>query len=150
MEAAPLDGTLLAHVKHRRIDVAHGQRDRQLVGAVFPSFVKDPEGDVARASSHIETLERLTADDLALRVQNFARLEWTNLADEIILPEAVNADGHGIVHQVVAVSHVGEHLGHLLLLLVVVYLFEAEVDLLALLLRELTTAAQQMCSPDGV
>jgi hypothetical protein len=76
-----LGGPLAADLEHVRIDVRHHHAR---------PVPREAEGDVAGASGHVE-------DRLALA--------WTHPPDEQVLPLAVEAPRHQVVHQVVAPGH---------------------------------------------
>lgn len=67
----------------------------------FLCVVEHSECDVACAAGDVEN-----AHGLATRIS--ARIEG---ADEIVLPETVDAEGHGIVHNVIGGGDGGEHFG---------------------------------------
>jgi hypothetical protein len=82
---ATLAGAAHADLQHRRVDI----RDRHRRAAT-----RKAEGDVAGAAGHVE--------DVLARA-------GLHPADEAVLPQAVHAARHGVVHQVVAAGDAGEH-----------------------------------------
>ena len=86
-----VDGAVTADLEHRGIDVAHDDA-RRLAASGEP--VQDPKRDVAGAARDVEQA------DPGLRRQP---------VDHRRLPQAVDADAHQVVHQVVAGGDPCEH-----------------------------------------
>jgi hypothetical protein len=131
---ALFDSAFLADFEHVCVDIGDSDVDIEAgrVGVVSPALFKDFEADVACAASHVEAAHgHKLVSEAALAVQDSASANGPDLVDEIVLPYAVHAHGHSVVHDVVLFSDVAEHAAHQLLLLGVVYIFKAEVYLLA-------------------
>ncbi len=108
-----LDRALAADREHLRIDVAHGR------ARAGPARRDDAERDVAGAAGDVEEPERLLA---ARRVDG---------GDQRVLPGAVQAARHQVVHQVVAPRHRPEDVVHQPLFGVEVDGLEAEMGVAA-------------------
>lgn len=78
---ASVEGAVAAHAQHFSVEIA--ERDF----AIRPGFLADAKGDVACAARDVEIMQPL------LRAY---------LADEMVFPEAVEAAGHDVVHDVIS------------------------------------------------
>ena len=94
-----LPRALGADAQHVGVDVGDGD------ARLRPAGPRDAEGDVARAAGDVEMGEG-------------ARRRGMHLGDQNVLPHPVQAEGHQIVHQVVAVGDLVEDRVHQTLLFV--------------------------------
>lgn len=79
--------TLLAHIEHVLVDVRYGDMTVPLLRiGLFGQVFQVTETDISRAAGHVQ--------------QPHAML-WAQTLDENVLPDTMNAHGHGIVHQIV-------------------------------------------------
>lgn len=88
MGVAAVKRAVAADAQHFGVEVA----ERDL--AIRTGLLADAEGDIARTARDVEIMQTLLRADLA---------------DEVVFPEAVQAAGHDIVHDVVIVRHGIEH-----------------------------------------
>lgn len=100
-----LDCPFFALFQHVGVDI-RADDARVPVGVDLFSVVEHPEGNVARATGDVEDAHGLAAG-------SSARVEG---ADKVVLPETVNAKGHGIVHDIIRGGDGGENLGDCLCL----------------------------------
>lgn len=95
------EAALAALGEHLGVDVGDGDA-RQVVAVDGGGVVEHAEGDVACAARHVEDVPAglgRGGGGAAARVQG---------ADEVVFPEAVDAEGHKVVHCVVGGGYGGE------------------------------------------
>jgi hypothetical protein len=99
-----LEAALLALGQHLRVDVCDGDVG---VGVVVDvrGVVEHAEGDVARAAGDVEDVPALLLVRGGGGERVAARVE---VAYEVVFPQAVDAEGHEVVHVVVAGRYRGE------------------------------------------
>jgi len=91
-------GPLLADVQHVLVNVRHGDMAATLLGiGLVRQVAQVAEADVPGAAGH---------------VQKAHPMRGTQSLHEHILPHAMDAQGHGIVHHVIGVGHLFEDLVH--------------------------------------
>jgi hypothetical protein len=86
---------LLALGQHGRVDVGDGHARVRVVVDVR-GVVEHAERDVARAAGDVEDAHARGAGHRGQRVA-----AWVEVAHEMVFPEAVDAEGHEVVHRVV-------------------------------------------------
>lgn len=91
-----LGESLLALFQHLGVDVKHLHMGLA-IRPLLPSMVQQANGDITRPAGDVEALHP------SVRV---------HLLDVVVLPEAVDAQRHGIVHHVVAGGDRGEDAFH--------------------------------------
>ena len=119
-----LGGTRTPDREHAVVDVRDGY------ACARPAGVGHPERDIAGAAREIEQRERLVG--LFLKTAGAAFRRRIERVDHHVLPGAMQAAGHEVVHQVVARRHAMKHAIDEALLVGQRHLAEAEMGLLGL------------------
>lgn len=101
-----VDGALAAFGQHVSVDITDCHAGLEVVVDVC-GVVEHPECDVAGPAGDVEDVPPALLFDVA-----FAGWEggaWVQGADEVVFPEAVDAEGHEVVHCVVGGCDGAEH-----------------------------------------